>query len=124
MATDRNRRITPDLFGLKRRFQFDGQAADQTVDSPKMVKPKEKPRAFSLSGLRVKPSTHSCKRGRLKRRFRSAAIQPPIQPPNSNGGFIRRPGRRSRPPITNRGENQGDAKCISIGGLRAKPSTF
>ncbi|KAK0570653.1 hypothetical protein LWI29_004483 [Acer saccharum] len=55
---------------------------------------------------------------------RSAATQPPIQPPKSNGGFIRRPGRRSRPPITNRGENQGDAKCISIGGLRAKPSTF
>ncbi|KAK1582616.1 hypothetical protein Q3G72_016763 [Acer saccharum] len=55
----------------------------------------------------------------LKQRFRSAAIQPPIKPPNSKGGFIRRPGRRSRPPITNRGENQGDAKCISIGGLRA-----
>ena len=36
---------------------FGGQAADQTTESPKMVKPKEKLRASSISGLCAKPST-------------------------------------------------------------------
>ncbi|KAK0594145.1 hypothetical protein LWI29_015351 [Acer saccharum] len=57
--------------------------------------------AFHIGGHPTADST-----AEFKRRFHSAA-RPPI-----------------RPPITNRGENQGDAKCISIGGLRAKPSTF
>ncbi|KAK0595175.1 hypothetical protein LWI29_004268 [Acer saccharum] len=43
---------------------------------------------------------------------------------DSTAEFKRRFHSAARPPITNRGENQGDAKCISIGGLRAKPSTF
>ena len=42
VAADRNRIIKLDLSGLKRRFQFNGQAADQTVESPKLMKPKGK----------------------------------------------------------------------------------
>ncbi|KAK1572556.1 hypothetical protein Q3G72_034540 [Acer saccharum] len=46
VATDHNRRIATETFGHKRRFHSTVMAADQTVDSPKVVKPKEKPRAF------------------------------------------------------------------------------
>ena len=41
-------------------------AVDKTVVSPLMVKPKEKPRAFSEGDLRAKPSTYPCKRGRFR----------------------------------------------------------
>ena len=53
MTADRNRGIKPELSSLKRRFQFGGQ----TADSPKVVNPKEKPRAFSIGGPHAKPST-------------------------------------------------------------------
>ena len=37
---------------------FGGQATDHDRRSPIEVKTKEKPRAFSVGGLRAKPSTH------------------------------------------------------------------
>jgi len=64
-----NRRIRPERLnasGLDRRFRFGGQAADLNRRFTKNGETKEKPRAFSMCGLRAKPSTLSCKRGRFR----------------------------------------------------------
>ena len=49
VAADHNDRNAPEPSGLKRRFHSVVMAADQIVISPLLVKPKEKPRAFSES---------------------------------------------------------------------------
>ena len=94
VAAERNRRISPERGRGQSAVSFGGfVTADQTAesdprclnasgliggfysaarppietaDSPKKGETKEKPRAFSMCGLRVKPSTISCTRGRFR----------------------------------------------------------
>ena len=58
VAADHNRIINPETSGIKRRFHSVVTAADQTVDSPEFLKPREKPRTFSEGDIRSKPSTY------------------------------------------------------------------
>ena len=57
VAADPNRRIIPEASSLIRRFHSAARSPIQTAVSPILVKPREKPRAFSNSDLRAKTST-------------------------------------------------------------------
>ena len=57
LAADHNRRTNPETSGIKWRFHSAVRATDQTAVSPILLKPREKPRAFSNDNLRTKPST-------------------------------------------------------------------
>ena len=56
-TADQNRRILPDSSGQIWRFHFAARPQNVTAVSPKMVKPREKPMAFSNGDLRVKIGT-------------------------------------------------------------------
>ena len=56
-TADQNRRKLPDASGLIWRFHSAARPPIQTAVSPKMVKPREKPRAFSNGDLRAKIGT-------------------------------------------------------------------
>ena len=57
VATDPNRRIFSEASSLIWRFHSAARPSIQTAVSPILVKPREKPRAFSNGDLRTKPST-------------------------------------------------------------------
>ena len=57
-TADQNRRIIPEASGLIRRFHSAARPPNQTAVSPILVKPREKPRAFSNGDLRAKIGSH------------------------------------------------------------------
>ena len=57
VTADQNRRISPEGSGQIWRFHSAARPQNVTAVSPKMVKPREKPRAFSNGDLHAKPST-------------------------------------------------------------------
>ena len=56
-TADQNRRISPEGSGQIRRFHSTARQQNVTAVSPKMVKPREKLRAFSNGDLRAKIGT-------------------------------------------------------------------
>ena len=56
-TADQNRRKTPEASGHIRRFHSAARPQNETAVSPKMVKPREKPRAFSNCDHRAKIGT-------------------------------------------------------------------
>jgi hypothetical protein len=56
-TADQNRRKTPEASGHFRRFHSAARPQNETAVSPKLVKPREKPRAFSNCDHRAKIGT-------------------------------------------------------------------